>query len=374
MSKKLNRYRYICRQAYRKAVYNKRKYALYIISFYIGLLLPALCLANMRYVAGTVELATFDRMSDAVIIDWFAKDFDAVTVGGEAEYSMTAHYEETFAGQEERYLSVTGIDENSFRPIPSLIGKAFSASDHQNGESVCLLSKKDAEALFLKLNDTIKVKDTPITVVGLVDDARYDGMILPYSTMKKLYSGKERVQLSATVIPRLPADKDTVVRDITEQIDGLKDSTSLISVSDGEDLYNRTMQDAMRWRLLRLAIAAVALAFFLTNEILVLLGKSEIEKRTIGVLLSLGVDRRDISVGMIIDAMIIVLPAALLAMLSLMPLAKMAGIDSAISEDGCFAGLFLSLSLGLCAICSYILIRKTASISISELIGSQERK
>lgn len=368
----LNRFRYVCEQSLARAIYNKRKYAIFIISFYIGLLLPALCLANMRYVEQTVAFNTFDRMQDAVVVDWFADEFDSVVISDDSDYSISAHYEETFAGQSDRYLPITSIDENYYRPMPSVIGRGFSASDHREGNLVCLISKKDAEALSLGINDTVMIKDVPITIIGLIDNTRYDGLMLPYSTMKKLYSGIERVQLSATIISESGADKEKIIQNITDQIDGMKETTSLISVSDGEDLYNNAMQDAMSWRLLRLAIAAVAIAFFLINESLILLGKLEMEKRTVGVLLSLGAERGNINAEMIIDSIIIVIPAAICVILSVVPLAKVAGIDSAISTDGYFVGMFLLLSVILCAICSYILIRKTESRSIPELIGSQE--
>lgn len=368
----LNRIKFICEQSFIRATYNKRKYALFMASFYIGLLLPALCLANLRYVEQTVAFATFDRMKDAVVIDWFTDDFDSVVIDDDKNYSISAHYEETFAGHNDRYLSVTGIDENYYRPLPSVVGRGFSSSDYRNGNFVCLMSKKDAEALSLGINDTVVINDVTITIIGLVDNTRYDGLMLPFNTMKALYSGKDRVQLTATILSKSSVEKEMIIRTVSDQINGSKETTSLISASDGEDLYNNAMQDAMRWRLLRLVIAAVAITFFLINESLILLGKLEMDKRTIGMLLSLGAGRGDINAEMIIDSIIMVIPAAVCVIISIVPLSKAAGIESAISIDGYFVGMFLLLSVILCALCSYILIRKTANNSIRELIGSKE--
>lgn len=239
--KTLNKFKYACEQSLARVIYNKRKYVLFIVSFYIGLLLPALCLASLRYVEQTVAFNIFDCMDEAVVIDWFADDFDSVMINDGRDYSISAHYEETFAGQNDRYLSVTGIDENYYRPMPSVIGKGFSASDHRDGNLVCLISKKDAEALSLGIYDSIVIKDTPLTITGMVDNTRYDGLMLPYSTMKKIYSGTERVQLTATIISESGADKEMIIQNITNQIDGMKDTTSLISVVDGEELYNNAI-------------------------------------------------------------------------------------------------------------------------------------
>ena len=57
-----------------KIKYQKKRYFLYILSFYVGLLLPAFCIANIRSVDRVFYFTTFKKMNSSVQIDWFSKN------------------------------------------------------------------------------------------------------------------------------------------------------------------------------------------------------------------------------------------------------------------------------------------------------------
>lgn len=368
----MGRFGYLFNQTLRKIRYHRKKYFLYIIAFYIGLLLPALCLSNYRCVEQIIGLTTFDQMKDSVIIDWFTDDFDAVAIDSSLNYSVTAHYEERILGDESRYLSITGIDKNRFLSFPRTEGEQFSINDYDRGNPVGIMSRKDSDALSLGVGDYITISNTQIKIVGVINSDRYDGILLPLNTMKKIYSGKDTVQLTATIISDELVSKDDILSEITNEIDAAKGKVSLISASDGKDVYETAINDGKRWRLVRYAIAAVALAFFFVNESLVILGKVEIERRTYGIMIALGAHKKDILAEVILETAVIVFSSALIVVLTIKPLAMIAGIEEAIVVDRLFVADFLILSTIACMALTVIVFRSFSWDDINDLLGVKE--
>ena len=117
----MKRYLYIGYQTWIKIKYQKKRYFLYILSFYVGLLLPAFCLANIRSVDRVFYFTTFKKMNSSVQIDWFSEKFDILFPEG-MEYSIKAYKEENFKQWGDKYVSIIGIDEKYAYPMPDING------------------------------------------------------------------------------------------------------------------------------------------------------------------------------------------------------------------------------------------------------------
>lgn len=365
-------YGYIFDQTLSIIRYRRKMYSLYIIAFYIGLLLPALCLSNYRCVEQVIGLTTFDKMKDSVIIDWFTDDFDAVTLDSSLDYSVTAHYEERMLGNESRYLSITGVDKNRFLPFPETTGNQFSISDYDKGNPVGIISRKDAVALSLNVGDYMSCGNMPIRIIGIIESGRYDGMLVPLTTMKKMYSCKDTVQLTATIISTDHETKGDILSVITQKVDAAGDHATLISAYDGEDVYDTAINDGKQWRLVRYAIAAISLAFFLVNESLVILGKTDLERRTSGVLIALGARSKHILLEMIIETAIIVFISAILVVFTIKPLAVLVNIEDAIVVDKLFIADFMILSISVCLVMTFVVFKSFSWDKITDLLGVKE--
>lgn len=55
----MDRVNYLFYQLFLKIKYEKRRYFLYVLSFYVGLLLPTCCIANTRSVEQVIYYTTF---------------------------------------------------------------------------------------------------------------------------------------------------------------------------------------------------------------------------------------------------------------------------------------------------------------------------
>ena len=130
----MKRYLYIGYQTWIKIKYQKKRYFLYILSFYVGLLLPAFCLANIRSVDRVFYFTTFKKMNSSVQIDWFSEKFDILFPEG-MEYSIKTYKEENFKQWGDKYVSIIGIEEKYHKYIFDRFNQIVDSSMETKGGS-----------------------------------------------------------------------------------------------------------------------------------------------------------------------------------------------------------------------------------------------
>ena len=134
----MKRYLYIGYQTWIKIKYQKKRYFLYILSFYVGLLLPAFCLANIRSVDRVFYFTTLKKMNSSVQIDWFSEKFDIL-----------------FKQWGDKYVSIIGIDETYAYSMPDINGRMFNKREMKTGAAVCLVDGQCAKTYSYKVGDGI---------------------------------------------------------------------------------------------------------------------------------------------------------------------------------------------------------------------------
>ena len=102
----MDRVNYLFYQLFLKIKYEKRRYFLYVLSFYVGLLLPTCCIANTRSVEQVIYYTTFKGMEDSFQVDWLSRTFNTIKLDKEISYSISAFYEESFPEWENQYVSI----------------------------------------------------------------------------------------------------------------------------------------------------------------------------------------------------------------------------------------------------------------------------
>ena len=289
----MRRIRYLFHQVFQKVRAEKRRYVLYVFSFYAGLLLPAFCIANIRSVDRVIYYTTFEGMENTVQIDWLGERFDAVDEEAAKGMSVSAYYEEDMAEWNHQYVLVEGIDGHYFYPLPKVSGRTFAENEFENGENVCLLNRRYAREYSCGIGDKVKLREEQFEVIGLMED-EYSGIILPYRAMERAYRKESLIQFSC-IVPKGAADgeKDAAAEKgaaegIARQIEGADETAEILEVTQGETLYENALAAKARWRFLRGAAAGAALLFFILNESIVLTGKLENEQQVIGVNMALG--------------------------------------------------------------------------------------
>ena len=238
-SEEFRRWEYGYHQVCLKIWYQKKRYLLYILSFYIGLLFPAFCIANIRSADQVIYYTTFDNMEDSVQIDWFSSGFDVPDVGG-TEYSVSAYYQEDFPQWNHQYMAVKGMDEHYFYPLTEIRGRRFSEDDFREGGRVCLLDQKNAERYDCQVGDRITVCGEKLRIIGIIMDAKFEGVILPFKTMKKICRNKQNVQFTGIFKADTEEEKARITAFVTEELEKYE-GVEVQGVIDGRTVYENAL-------------------------------------------------------------------------------------------------------------------------------------
>lgn len=369
----MRRIRYLFHQVFQKVRAEKRRYVLYVFSFYAGLLLPAFCIANIRSVDRVIYYTTFEGMENTVQIDWLGERFDAVDEEAAKGMSVSAYYEEDMAEWNHQYVSVEGIDGHYFYPLPKVSGRTFAENEFENGENVCLLNRRYAREYSCGIGDKVKLREEQFEVIGLMED-EYSGIILPYRAMERAYRKESLIQFSC-IVPKGAAggEKDAAAekgaaKGIARQIEGADETAEILEVTQGETLYENALAAKMRWRFLRGAAAGAALLFFILNESIVLTGKLENEQQVIGVNMALGAAEGEVKLCLLFETLMITAAAVSLVLLTAFPLAKIFGLGSVVVLDREAVLVFSVMSFLMCGILTWAAMRAVRRKSISRML------
>ena len=369
----MRRIRYLFHQVFQKVRAEKRRYVLYVFSFYAGLLLPAFCIANIRSVDRVIYYTTFEGMENTVQIDWLGERFDAVDEEAAKRMSVSAYYEEDMAEWNHQYVSVIGIDGHYFYPLPKVSGRTFAENEFENGENVCLLNRRYAREYSCGIGDKVKLREEQFEVIGLMED-EYSGIILPYRAMERAYRKESLIQFSC-IVPKGAAagEKDAAAEKgaaegIARQIEGADETAEILEVTQGETLYENALAAKARWRFLRGAAAGAALLFFILNESIVLTGKLENEQQVIGVNMALGAAEGEVKLCLLFETLMLTAAAVSLVLLTAFPLAKIFGLGNAVVLDREAVFAFSVMSFLMCGILTWAAMRAVRRKSISMML------
>lgn len=364
----MDRVNYLFYQLFLKIKYEKRRYFLYVLSFYVGLLLPTCCIANTRSVEQVIYYTTFKGMEDSFQVDWLSRTFNTIKLDKEISYSISAFYEESFPEWENQYVSIKGIDESYFYPLPKIEGRTFSKNELQEGKDVCLMNKQYARMHACEIGDMIQIRDKRLKVIGLIDNSVYSGMIIPYQTMLNVYKEEKDIQFSGTFFCENELQKQKRIDEVIEQIKEKDNHADILGVTEGEELYKNALYTKIQWRIVRGMCALVAILFFMINETIVLMAKAKKERKIMGINLALGATERDIKYCLFFETLLVTLLAVFLVMITLRPLAKLASLEHIIILDSMVIVETVILAVWACEILTWIMVSRIKKENIADMV------
>ena len=364
----MDRVNYLFFQLFLKIKYEKRRYFLYVLSFYVGLLLPTCCIANTRSVEQVIYYTTFKGMEDSFQVDWLSRTFNTIKLDKEISYSISAFYEESFPEWENQYVSIKGIDESYFYPLPKIEGRTFSKKELQEGKDVCLMNKQYARMHACEIGDMIQIRDKRLKVIGLIDNSVYSGMIIPYQTMLNVYKEEKDIQFSGTFFCENELQKQKRIDEVIEQIKEKDNHADILGVTEGEELYKNALYTKIQWRIVRGMCALVAILFFMINETIVLMAKAKKERKIMGINLALGATERDIKYCLFFETLLVTLLAVFLVMITLRPLAKLASLEHIIILDSMVIVETVILAVWACEILTWIIVSRIKKENIADMV------
>ncbi len=335
---------------------SKKRYLLYIISFYIGLLFPAFCIANIRSADQVIYYTTFDNMEDSVQVDWFGSGFDVPGIEG-TEYSVSAYYQEDFPQWNHQYIAVKGIDEHYFYPLPEISGRGFDEEELREGRRVCLLDQKNAKRYDCRAGDRISVCGEKLRIIGIIMDTKFEGILLPFGAMEEICRNKQNIQFTGVFRADTEEEKAKITAWVTEELEKYE-GIEVQGVIDGSTIYENALATKMQWRAVRGIGAAVSALFFLMNETVVLMGKAKKERQTIGIHMALGATEGEMKGMLFLETLLVTFFSAMLVLATLLPFARLASMESAVLLDHTAVIWFLAAAFFMCEILTVVVMKR----------------
>ena len=306
-------------------------------------------------------------MEDSFQVDWLSRTFNTIKLDKEISYSISAFYEESFPEWENQYVSIKGIDESYFYPLPKIEGRTFSKKELQEGKDVCLMNKQYARMHACEIGDMIQIRDKRLKVIGLIDNSVYSGMIIPYQTMLNVYKEEKDIQFSGTFFCENELQKQKRIDEVIEQIKEKDNHADILGVTEGEELYKNALYTKIQWRIVRGMCALVAILFFMINETIVLMAKAKKERKIMGINLALGATERDIKYCLFFETLLVTLLAVFLVMITLRPLAKLASLEHIILDSMVIVETVI-LAVWACEILTWIIVSRIKKENIADMV------
>jgi putative ABC transport system permease protein len=225
------------------------------------------------------------------------------------------------AGDANWNTSVMGESDEYFnlRSWPIAAGEFFTAHDVQATARVVVLGQTVATKLFAEsdpVGETIRIKDVPFTVVGLMSakgsnmmgQDQDDVVIMPYTTAMRRLFGLTNLRLI-----NISAATPTMIDDVANQITELLRQRHRIQPGRDDDFMIRTQQEISEFatstaRIMTTLLGAIAGVSLLVGGIgimnIMLVSVTE-RTREIGIRLAVGARKRDILQQFLAEALLL---------------------------------------------------------------------
>lgn len=365
---------YLIRQTIQSMYYYKKRYLLYILSFYIGMLLPVLCIANYNYIRDMLHYYLFDGIEQSVSLDWKSYSFDGINLDIPVDYTIKAGCEEVFLNWDSRVMSVMGIEKNYYYELSKIKGRMFTNAETDQGEYVCILDQESSREYSCGLNDSVRIKGIDFTVIGVSTDPRFrNQVILPLNVMKKLYGIHDtEIQFTGIFILDMDQNKEQFIAEVEKTVLEKDPEAEILFSDTGENMYQTAVWSVEKWKFLRGSIAFGAALFFMLNELVIIIGKMRNDRKTIAVKMALGAGQYTVACSYLMEIAVITLIADLLIFVSVHPFAKVFALDEIILFDPFVAVVSLLGSMGIAVIITLVMLWNLKKHTISSLMKSED--
>lgn len=365
---------YLFQQTLQSILYYKKRYMLYVVSFYVGLLLPVLCIANYNQIRNQFHYYVFDKIKQAFSINWQSYSFTGIDLEILAEHTISASCQEVFGDWDSRIMSIIGIQKNYYYYLPKVEGRMLTETEIAQGEYVCILDKETSQKYDCKVNETIVINGISFTVVGLSSDPVFTKHILiPITAMRKAYENSNLpIQFTGTFILEKNQNKEYFRKEVEDAV-LIKDKEAEILFSiTGKQMYENAQNSVGKWKFLRGLIAFGAFLFFTLNELVIIMGKVQKECKTIAIKMALGANKYTIAVHYLLEIVFVILIADLLIFLSIRKIVNVLRLEEIMLFDSFVIIVSLFVSVGIAIIITLVILKRLQNVTISKLMKLED--
>lgn len=350
-----------------------KRYLIYVLIFYIGLLLPTFSWGYYSKIDYGFKQHEINNIDQKLIITWFSNHYHPTVLSNNEEASFRVF--KRISLPDDRVCTLMGINVPPviYRTAPILRGgRAIDTRDVKEARNVCVITADDADRLHYKLGDIIPLQGVSYEVIGIIGDSEMKGIIyIPISSFEKnIMRGEEEYQFEGIFSCKTGSSCKEFGSQLQEEL--RKDGISNSRFTEGRD-YRRDVTETLNKSLKQqFAISIGGTLFFIINSIIVLLGKMEDEKKNIAIRIIVGASPLTELISSFVETVLIGLLASSLSLVTVLPIAKLLSLEHLIRVDGITVfGLGFSTLVTITCI-NVVMFSKFRKIDLPTLLNSGE--
>lgn len=347
----------------------KKRTIPYIISFYIALILPCLCLLSINtFNERKVELIN-SNIEDEFILIWESskgKIFNSPTYE-ELEFTTSFEVDGFNNGKN---IQVYAVDNVFLEGISKFFIERSLSKPSVLGKNKCLIQEGLSRDERIKIGDKINIDSDIFEVVGIVKSFGFRGdVIISYEDMKD----KNRLYNYSMKLKKREGENVKITeKNILNEIKETYPDSNHIIFMDGVDELNSRLGIFNRNIMFKTVLAILSMVFFVVNQALITIFKIGENKKFFGLKLSLGVSLREIFLVELIESFFVGLISNLILILTITPIKMRIDTFSDIVFDIKTIFSISIVSIAICILMSFVYIVFISRLSVRDIISSEE--
>ena len=373
----MNRLIYILQVSVKRTLRNGGFNIMLLLSFYVGLLLPAFCASSASYYMNEMKRFEFEDYDNSVYISYFS-EMEKDEQFYDMKEAVDGKHIEAFVRNwdvvpEFNNANVTtyGVwgDYDQFEDVSVVEGRKLSRKELDNKEHVCMVARNLMEKFGCHINDKITIGAIEFTIAGSIRDSSYTGYVLiPYGCMKELYKDIELQQ----EVSISTADADEAVLALEQYMMTNFPEREIVQLMKQEELtgsFKDLIKDLIQ---VRVFVGIGAYIFSVLNIIMLVWGKAYESRKRYAVQEAEGLSTGGLFLEFLTENLFLAVLANAVLSFTIMPVGRLLGLDSEMIYDRNTAVIILLFSVCLCVLLSLVLILRLKKQSVSNIL-SQER-
>lgn len=369
----MNTFTYMLLTSAQRLARNYKASLILLLSFYVGLILPAFCLSNTRYYQVQTDKQHFSEYQNTTHVSFMGQLYGEEELGKfmQAVGTDTAQF---YArnwdiiwefGNGNATLCGIGGQYKSFEGIHVVQGRSFTQMELSENNSICMVAQALLDENGYRVGDTVTIQGEAFEIIGSMDDSRYTGYILlPFVKMKQIYMDAE-LQLT---IDFQTADVEKGLMDAEDYLRAENPDVDIVLLQQYQ-ANAKEVQLMVKDMIFGRAIFGVcAYVFSAVNIAMFVLQRMYESKKRYAIQEVHGMSLGQLFWENILENMLLVFTSNLLMLLTIGPLGKLFGLQNEMAIDIHMLFPLLALSMGLCFFLSSVLIFQYKKLSVNNIL------
>lgn len=352
---------YILKVSLKRVIHNWGFNIILLLSFYIGLMLPAFCAASTSYYMNAMKRFQFEDYGNTIYfsyMDVLSDDTQLFGIKEAAEGKAIEIFARNWDIVPEFYnanVTVYGVggEYDKFEDVSLVEGRKFTKDDIQDKRPLCLAAQDLLIKYKCSVGDSITIQNETFQIIGSIRDSAYTGYaLIPYGNMRDIYKDtvlQQTVSISTNDPVKAIAGVEQYMYDHFPDIE-------IVQLMKYEEL-TASFKNMIRGLIqVRVLVGMGAYLFSVLNIIMLMSGKAYEARKRYAIQEIEGMSFKELFLEFMCENVFLAVLANVILAFTIMPAGRILGLDNEMIYDYRTAGVMLLFSAGLCLILSIVLM------------------